>query len=123
MAYEVCIFLSGKLAPWQILSPDLTAIYNARKKNKRATLKIRLGDKPWIGQTIELSNVRIRKHEKHGGTIGVGYTIEGWSFSAWIVVDRHGVGRGHGKLWFEGGQLTGEIYGSITVPMSVLLIQ
>ena len=115
MAYEAYLLLSGKPAPWTIIGPDLTAIYNARKKNKKATLEIRL---EWIEQTIKLSDVRIRKHEKKGGRTG--YQIEEWFFSAWIIINGNGMGRGRGKLWFKDGRLTGEISGPIVVSMSAL---
>ncbi|MCX6741129.1 MAG: hypothetical protein NTY61_01900 [Candidatus Parcubacteria bacterium] len=118
--YKVCIALGGKLAPWRILSPDLGDIYNARKKNRRATLKVRLDDKPQMEQSIEISKVRIKKHEKRGGTCGAGYPVEEWFFSCDIWVEGLLVGGGHGKLYFEGGRLTGEITGMITIPPGVM---
>lgn len=116
---RTCIVLSGEPASWQIIKPDLSAIQAARKRGNEAVLTIRIFGEPETEQTIRLSEVRIRKHEKKGGFSG--YTIETWTFSAWIKWGRKniGMGRMQGKLWFEGGQLTGEIRGWIPLPPKV----
>jgi len=117
---QTAILISGEPAPWRILKPDLGAICEARKKNKKAKLVICLDGEPKSEQTIQLSNVRIRKKETKGGPRGTLITEE-WFFSGevWITREEVWLGRCNGRLYFEGGQLTGEIRGWIPLPPKV----